>query len=159
MTIKEKILTFLDAEGIKKTDFFEAVGLSPSNFKGIAKQTELGGEKIAKILTRYPQLSAEWLMRGIGPMLLTKADIQTAQPPLEDKIQTYEESNITALSPFVERLMDKLDNQEAISRKQAEEIGRLKARIEELERVPRVHATPISTAEVEMTSPPVLQDS
>ena len=40
-----------------------------------------------------------------------------------------------------------------------EDIGRLKARIEELEQVSRVHTTPISTAKVEMTSPPVLQDS
>ncbi len=158
MTIKEKILTFLDAQGIKKTDFFEAIGLSPSNFKGIAKQTELGGEKIAKILTLYPQLSAEWLMRGTGPMLLAEVDIPTTHPTPKDTIQTADTSNIAALSPFVERLMDKLDNQEAISRKQAEEIGRLKARIEELERVPLVHPSPITEAEA-ISSRPVLQNS
>lgn len=72
MTIKEKILAYLDFKGIKRGDFFESLGIAASNFKGNAKTSELGGDKIAKILTSCPDLSAEWLMTGVGEMLKTK---------------------------------------------------------------------------------------
>lgn len=78
MTIKEKILAYLDAKGIKRGDFFESIGISPSNFKGSAKISELGADKIVKILSMYPDLSAEWLMADRGNMLLS--DINIPQP-------------------------------------------------------------------------------
>ncbi len=72
MTIKEKILAYLEFKGIKKNDFFELIGISASNFKGNAKFSELGGDKIAKILAEYEDLSAEWLLADRGEMLKTK---------------------------------------------------------------------------------------
>lgn len=33
-TIKDRILTFLESEGIKKADFYSTTGISDSNFKG-----------------------------------------------------------------------------------------------------------------------------
>lgn len=112
MTIKEKILSFLNSEGIKKTEFYETVGLVPSNFKGAAKQSELGGDKIAKILTSYPRLSAEWLFRDEGEMIKITT---TAEEPAADSQQ---ETNAGLLNKVIE---------------QAEEIGRLKERVEQLE--------------------------
>lgn len=69
LTIKEKIFTFLEYKGIKKVDFFDATGISDSNFKGKNLQSQLGGDMIVKILTTYPDLSAEWLLTGRGSML------------------------------------------------------------------------------------------
>ena len=68
MTIKDRILAFLKEKGIKMDDFCEAIGISKSNFKGVAKKSDLGGEKIVKILTMFPSLSSEWLMLGNGQM-------------------------------------------------------------------------------------------
>ena len=146
MTIKEKILTFLDSKGIKKAEFFESIGIAPSNFKGAAKQTELGGDKIVRILTAFPDLSADWLLRDEGDMLR-----KTTTPQHTDSIVTHD---ISAPPQATEPLIDKFLNTIQV---QSEEIGRLKARIEELERVPRVHPSPITEAEVAY-SPPVLQD-
>lgn len=68
-TIKDKILSFLQNEGIKKTDFYNATGIKDSNFKGKNLQSQPGGDILVKILTAYPNLSAEWLLTGRGTML------------------------------------------------------------------------------------------
>ena len=68
-TIKGRILSFLGSEGIKKSDFYQATGLSDSNFKGKNRLSQPGGDMIVKILTAYPNLSADWLIMGKGNML------------------------------------------------------------------------------------------
>ena len=69
MTIKDRILTFIKEQGISREDFYRSTELSASNFKGAALKSELGGEKIVKILTTYKILSPEWLLIGEGSML------------------------------------------------------------------------------------------
>ncbi len=134
MTIKEKILTFLDSQGIKKTEFFEEAGLSPSNFKGAAKYGELGGDKIAKILTMFPNLSAEWLMRDKGPMLLDASEISTTDSVnTPEEVDKTTEPSIPGTEYLVDKLFTKLDEANALTRTVVEENGRLKARIEQLE--------------------------
>lgn len=68
-TIKGRILSFLGSERIKKSDFYQATGLSDSNFKGKNRLSQPGGDMIVKILTAYPNLSADWLIMGKGNML------------------------------------------------------------------------------------------
>lgn len=68
-TIKDRILTFIEREGIKKGDFFAETGMSESNFKGKNLQSQLGGDALVKILTRYPRISPHWLLLGEGDML------------------------------------------------------------------------------------------
>lgn len=67
--IKERLLQFIDNKGIKKDFFFKKIGLSASNFKGSGAKSELGGEKIVKILSEYTELNADWLLTGRGEML------------------------------------------------------------------------------------------
>ncbi len=73
LTIKEKILAFLEVSGIKKVDFFERTGIQSSNFKGSNLTSAPGSDMLVKILTSYPELSAEWLMTGKGDMLKNEA--------------------------------------------------------------------------------------
>ena len=144
MTIKEKILTFLDCKGVKKTEFFESIGIAPSNFKGAAKQTELGGDKIVRILTAFSDLSAEWLLRDEGDMLRTPSE--SSHSKCQNIVPT-EPLTAQSIEPLVDKFLNTIQNQ-------SEEIGRLKARIEELEReesvptVPQyVHSTSKETVE------------
>lgn len=69
MTIKDKILYFLRERGISREVFYQNTGLSPSNFKGIALKSELGGDKIVKILSVYKEISPDWLLLDNGSML------------------------------------------------------------------------------------------
>ena len=86
-TIKDRILTFLESEGIKKADFYSTTGISDSNFKGKNLSSQLGGDAIVKVLTSYPNLSADWLLVGAGSML--KDDL--------NGIKTIDEANSSTL--------------------------------------------------------------
>lgn len=69
LTIKDKILSFLKEKGIKKADFFKEMGIESSNFKGRNLQSQPGGDMIVKVLSIYPDLSADWLLRDKGDMI------------------------------------------------------------------------------------------
>lgn len=70
--IKRRIFEYLKIKGISKTSFYEVTGIAASNFKGVGATSELGGDRIAKILTIYEDLNADWLLTGRGEILLTK---------------------------------------------------------------------------------------
>lgn len=76
LTIKERILSFLENEGIKKADFFEKTGIQSSNFKGKNLQSQIGGDMLVKILTEYRDISPSWLMLGEGEMLNSKEGVR-----------------------------------------------------------------------------------
>lgn len=81
-TIKERTLSFLECNGIKKADFYQATGVADSNFKGKNLYSQPGGDVLVKILTSYPNISAEWLLTGEGDMLKSK---YTEEPQIEVK--------------------------------------------------------------------------
>ena len=121
LTIKERILSFLESQGIKKVDFFEATGIQSSNFKGKNMSSQPGGDMIVRVLTIYPNLSAEWLLRGEGDML--KSSVIKDKPKII-KTDTKKDNDLSSsiLDKFLTTIQD-----------QAEEIGELKARIKDLE--------------------------
>ena len=112
LTIKEKILSFLESQGIRKAEFFEAAGIQSSNFKGKNMQSQPGGDMIVKVLTLYPQLSAEWLLRGKGEMLINnesgqttdQAQQQVQEPPMQimDKLLTTIQEQAQELGKYKE---------------------------------------------------------
>ena len=73
ITIKDKILSFIAEKGIKKSEFFDATGIQPSNFKGKNLESQPGGDMLVKILSIYPDLSADWLLRDQGDMMKTNS--------------------------------------------------------------------------------------
>lgn len=70
-TTKERILIFLENNGIKKESFYRETGISASNFKGVGLKSDLGVDKLARILKVYPQLNNNiiWLITGEGELL------------------------------------------------------------------------------------------
>lgn len=87
MTSKDRILIFIKEIGVKQAEFFNLIGASASNFKGNAKKSELGSDKIVKILTQYPQLSPDWLLLGVGNMFRAESEKEEKLPSVN---QTYE---------------------------------------------------------------------
>ena len=69
LTTKQKILSFLEKINFPKEDFYKKISVAPSNFKGVGLNSELGGDKIVKTLILFPELSADWLLRGEGDMM------------------------------------------------------------------------------------------
>lgn len=70
MMVLERIKEFIDSQGITVASFEKAVGLSNSSFrKTLQSGKGMGSDKLENILKVYPNLSAEWLLRGEGPMI------------------------------------------------------------------------------------------
>lgn len=76
MSTKDRINEFLDFQGIKPTPFEEMIGASKSYW---LKCKNPSAEILVKILTVFPDLSAEWLLRGTGSMLLSEQTPQSRQ--------------------------------------------------------------------------------
>lgn len=74
--IKGRFLEFIEKQGLSKSEFFSELGLSPSNFKGSAAKSELGGEALTKISQACPNLNSNWLLTGAGDMLVDKDSSQ-----------------------------------------------------------------------------------
>ena len=136
LTIKERILSFLDAQGIRKVDFFEATGIQSSNFKGRNMQSQPGGDMLLKVLTLYPTLSAEWLLRGNGNMLLSNNIDVSKTPPLAQK-QKNDEIPQQMMDKFLTTIQD-----------QAEEIGRLKEQIRQMTIEKEKHVSDADTSNI-----------
>ena len=80
MSAKERIMQFIDKQGISKAEFERRVGLSNgyvNNFKG-----NLGAEKLENILLTFPNLNRIWLLTGEGEML--KSDVTLKEKDHQD---------------------------------------------------------------------------
>lgn len=110
--ILDRIKQFIDSKGIAVSAFERSVGMSNASFgKSLRNGGAIGTDKLENILSVYPELSPLWLITGEGSMLRHKDE---APPQNEQSI-------------IVSQLLNTI-------KEQAEEIGHLKAHIEELER-------------------------
>lgn len=64
--IIDRIREIIKYQGISERAFCKEVGFS-NGFLG--KVNDIGSQKARDIIIRYPRISAEWLLLGIGPML------------------------------------------------------------------------------------------
>lgn len=65
MGIKERIQQLIDFKRLSVLAFEKSVGLSNGYLRNTAN---ISAENCAKILATYPDVSAEWLMKGEGEM-------------------------------------------------------------------------------------------
>ena len=69
-TIKKNILQYLDFKGISKYEFYQKTGVS----NGVLSQNSgMSEENTLRFLSYYKDVSAEWLLTGIGEMFKTKS--------------------------------------------------------------------------------------
>lgn len=67
--IKNRLLQFAKEQGLIMGDFYEKIGVAPSNFSGKAMESALKSDNLVKVLKAYPELSADWLLLEKGEML------------------------------------------------------------------------------------------
>jgi hypothetical protein len=66
--IKERVLLIAESKGINKAVFFEDLGLSYANFKGVQKHSALSSDTMVIILNKYVDVNPIWLLMGTGEM-------------------------------------------------------------------------------------------
>lgn len=72
MDILERILMLMDSKGLNQNSFSKSIGISQSTIATYYSKNRLPAyETLHAILTTYTDISAEWLMRGEGPMFVS----------------------------------------------------------------------------------------
>lgn len=121
-TIKDRILGIIEANGMTQYRFETLCGLSSGYIKSIGE--DVGSTKLAKILSKFPNISPDWLILGEGPMF--KKDITSEAHQEEEggtnansdghdvlnKSKKYDfdvEEEIRQLRNEVERLKERLE--------------------------------------------------
>jgi chromosome segregation ATPase len=125
--IKERILQFVDYEKINKTFFFEKIGIASTNFRGEGAKSDLGTDKIVKILTEFPEINSEWLLTGKGKML--RSEEPTAQQP--DVVKPPPEDSANLIS-IIKEQAEQIGSLKKENEHKNEIIKELKAEIEQL---------------------------
>jgi hypothetical protein len=89
--IKERVIEIADYKGITKEKFFEILGMTSANFRGSARNTPLNSNAIENILSKFPEISPDWLLTGSGPMLRPEPKNLTQETePTPDKYEKLE---------------------------------------------------------------------
>lgn len=73
MTVKERIKRFIEFKGITTYAFEKECGFSKGFVKNIV--STIGVDKLERILSAYPDLNANWLIRGVGEMTIDQSNV------------------------------------------------------------------------------------
>lgn len=92
--VLKRIKEYIDSKGITVYAFEKQVGISNASFAHqLKKNGAVGSDKLENILNTFPDLSAEWLLRGVGEMEeKKKAETKTAN--------SRKRGNVLPLLPF-----------------------------------------------------------
>ena len=87
--MRERILIFMEKQGLSPARFADEIGVQRSNVSHIISgRNKPSYDLIVKILTKYKFLSAEWLLRGIGDMLVSEtSNVSTKSAAKLDAVQ------------------------------------------------------------------------
>jgi len=68
----KRIKEYIDFKGISVAAFEKSIGMSNASFgKSLKNNGTIGADKLEIILSKYRDLNIEWLIKGIGPMILS----------------------------------------------------------------------------------------
>lgn len=124
----EKLL--LD-KGLTKTKVAESLGVKPAKFSEILNNRMNAGVDLIALLCEKYSYSAAWILNEQGPMLVPGKLNGRSKPAIAvGPIPDFPLTSDGVCQMFIEIMRDK----DFRMQEQSEEIGRLKARIEELER-------------------------
>ena len=141
--INKRVLTALGVvldthKELTKTAFAKLLGIKPQTFTEILKGRMNASSDIMALLTSNYGVSASWLLVGEGEMLNKEehtaeqpSELQAPQPTGKPKPYTQEHPEVLKVCeptapPLTERLLD-------IIQQQAEEIGRIRQKLEQYE--------------------------
>lgn len=111
--IKDRVLMIASSRKINKVDFFKDLGLSYANFKGAQKQSSLGSEAVATILSKYNDISPEWLVTGEGEM-------QRDTLRVNERPETYLHAELEGISNAVIHSMQQVISAQEVTIKSQE---------------------------------------
>lgn len=74
-SIKERILYVAKIKGVRMADFCKSIGQTYGNYKGENLKTAVSSDVLAKLLTIYPDVNTDFLLRGTGEAITTAGQV------------------------------------------------------------------------------------
>ncbi len=88
-TYAERITAFLDYKGLNKRDLEREADISNGLVgRSIKVNAILGGDTLRKLLTAFPDLNANWLITGIGEMLIDSSSNQLQEKSISNSLDS-----------------------------------------------------------------------
>lgn len=75
MTAKERILKYIDTQGVSNRQFCITIAVSHTYF---SVKGAISSDILAKIFTRYPEINMDWVITGRGEMLYSNSNAKQA---------------------------------------------------------------------------------
>lgn len=124
--IKRRILIYLDQKGVTPYEFYKKSGVT----RGVLSQDNgISEENLARFLAYAEDVSLQWLIRGVGDMYVQNSySFDQTKHDLDNRIEKENNHTQSVVDSFINALAAK----DEILKQQAEEIGRLKAEMEQL---------------------------
>ena len=74
MNTLERLKAYFDAQGIATGTAEKACGFGNATLRNAFESGKgIGSDKLEKILSVYPSISSEWLLRGTGSMIISES--------------------------------------------------------------------------------------
>lgn len=125
------INSLLKDKGLTKTGVAQSLGIKPAKFSEILNERMNVGTDTLALLCELYSFNPSWLLLGEGPMLVPGPLKGRSKPAIAiGKLPDFPLDSEGVCKFFIQIMRDK----DLRFAEQAEEIGRLKARVEELER-------------------------
>ncbi len=110
--LNERVVKIMDFKGVSKTEFASVLNISPAILSHISSgRNKPSVDVLQKILSHYPDISAEWLLMGQGEVykakIVSKEGIIEALETINNRMQE-EASNILSIKELVKQQIDNL---------------------------------------------------
>lgn len=113
MTPKERIIQYIESEGISKYKFYKQTGLG-NGF--LDKESNISIDKYSRIFSQYPNLNPLWVKKGEGPMINTlpphmTSSLEDTSDQIMEELYKYmlDEKGNFSKSDFRKKYFDLLD--------------------------------------------------
>lgn len=101
-TIKRRIVELIENKGLNVSTFFPSIGFSYSNFKGRQLESSPSADILVKIKTKFPEVSIDWLLTGVGQMFVSDMAVVDNINPLVSYLKEKDEK----IETLYERIAD-----------------------------------------------------
>lgn len=119
--VRERLIAFLKAMHINKSQFASAIGVSNSFVMNIRRG--MSPDKIQKIKEVYPELNIDWLITGMGDML--NGTINQSVDGSGNTAYAGHNMNIDVAPTALEMALNEIAEQRKLTAKAQEQVDRL----------------------------------